>query len=457
MRRSGVGTNSMKRVVLFLCAVITLAGTAGLLPESARSQPATGNPGQSRFQPIVFVDLSQYRSESPDSSILECSYQLYNFGLPFEKQGSDYVAEYEIAVLVRDRRGDQVAADVKSRSAVVADADRIRSRFDFRTSQVRFTLPPDRYVVSFELRSKQGAVLAVREMKTELRDYSSALPKLSGVLLAQSIDSVAAGTSVFSKGGIQVIPSVVRAFGGDDTTQIRYYFELYGDPADSERLILETILRHASQGLVWRDTTHMSLVSPVSREVRSIPIRDLPAGAYMLELFLRGRRNKKIDERIEPFTILLSAEGMLRNEWKSMVQLLSYIAGGSEIRSMRELESPQERKEAFDQFWLKRDPTPGSPDNETKEEFYRRVQHANTHFTHARRDGWKTDRGRIYIIHGQPDFIDDQPYAPDRLPYQVWHYYSVGDYLQFRFVDENEDGDYRLQFPYDGRGQRPEF
>lgn len=47
--------------------------------------------------------------------------------------------------------------------------------------------------------------------------------------------------------------------------------------------------------------------------------------------------------------------------------------------------------------------------------------------------------------------------SPDALPYQIWHYYREGAYRRFTFVDENEDGDYRLQFPYDGLNQRPDF
>ena len=73
------------------------------------------------------------------------------------------------------------------------------------------------------------------------------------------------------------------------------------------------------------------------------------------------------------------------------------------------------------------------------------------------REGWRSDRGRIYIQYGEPDQIDDYPVAAGGRPYQLWHYYSHGAYRKFTFVDEYEDGDYRLQFPYDGLNQRPDF
>ena len=71
--------------------------------------------------------------------------------------------------------------------------------------------------------------------------------------------------------------------------------------------------------------------------------------------------------------------------------------------------------------------------------------------------GWRTDRGRIYVKHGEPDEIDDYPFAPNSHPYQEWHYYHGGRYRKFTFLDENEDGDYRLIYPYDGLNLTPDF
>ena len=82
---------------------------------------------------------------------------------------------------------------------------------------------------------------------------------------------------------------------------------------------------------------------------------------------------------------------------------------------------------------------------------------ANRMFTIMNLDGWRTDRGRILITFGEPDQIDDYPFVANRWPYQEWHYYQQGRYRKFVFVDINEDGDYRLQYPYDGLNQRPDF
>jgi len=76
-----------------------------------------------------------------------------------------------------------------------------------------------------------------------------------------------------------------------------------------------------------------------------------------------------------------------------------------------------------------------------KEEYYRRIEYANAHFSVVS-PGWKSDRGRIYILYGRPDEIERHPMEIGLKPYEIWHYYSSSH--TFYFVDENGYGDYRL-------------
>ena len=112
---------------------------------------------------------------------------------------------------------------------------------------------------------------------------------------------------------------------------------------------------------------------------------------------------------------------------------------------------------AFNKFWESKDPDPTTEINELKIRFYYRINVANRLFTVMRREGWRTDRGRVLIQFGEPDQIDDYPFNTEGRPYQIWHYYDDSPYRRFTFIDENENGDYRLIFPYDGLNQRPDF
>jgi GWxTD domain-containing protein len=83
---------------------------------------------------------------------------------------------------------------------------------------------------------------------------------------------------------------------------------------------------------------------------------------------------------------------------------VAYIIAPEERRAFTGLKDDAERDEFVRQFWLRRDPTPRTEDNEFKEEHYRRIAYANVHFA-SKLPGWKTDRGRVYIVQGPPDEI----------------------------------------------------
>jgi GWxTD domain-containing protein len=96
---------------------------------------------------------------------------------------------------------------------------------------------------------------------------------------------------------------------------------------------------------------------------------------------------------------------------------VAYIIDDRERQAFVGLQSDAERQQFIEQFWLRRDPTPGTAGNEFKEEHYRRLDYANKHFGTSQVDGWQTDRARFYIILGPPDEIDSHPGK-----YEQWSY-----------------------------------
>jgi len=121
-----------------------------------------------------------------------------------------------------------------------------------------------------------------------------------------------------------------------------------------------------------------------------------------------------------------------------------YIINDEERDAFERLTTDEEREHFIEQFWKRRDPTPGTPANEFKEEHYRRIAYANEHFNgDPATPGWATDRGRIYIVFGPPDEIDD--HASDNPPYQQWRYRhiaEIGDDVIVRFIADGT-GEYR--------------
>ncbi len=150
---------------------------------------------------------------------------------------------------------------------------------------------------------------------------------------------------------------------------------------------------------------------------------------------------------------------MSRTYKKWLNQDVVYIITPEEKAAFKQLSNDEERDQFIEQFWLRRDPTPDTPENEFKEEHYRRIAYANEHFA-AGIPGWKTDRGRIYIIWGPADQIESHPTGGtyDRpqeegggttstYPFEDWRYRyleGVGQNINLEFVDPCSCGDYHL-------------
>jgi GWxTD domain-containing protein len=136
-----------------------------------------------------------------------------------------------------------------------------------------------------------------------------------------------------------------------------------------------------------------------------------------------------------------------------------WIITPEEMAAFKQLSNDEERDAFIEQFWLRRDPTPDTPENEYKEEHYRRIAYANEHFASGI-PGWRTDRGRIYIMWGPPDEIDAHPSggtyerpieegggSTSTYPFEDWRYRyleGVGQEVILEFVDVCTCGDYHL-------------
>jgi GWxTD domain-containing protein len=124
---------------------------------------------------------------------------------------------------------------------------------------------------------------------------------------------------------------------------------------------------------------------------------------------------------------------------------VAYIITDEERAAFKKLETDEEREQFIEQFWVRRDPTPGTLANEMKEEHYRRIGYANDRYG-AGIPGWKTDRGRRYIVSGPADEIEAHPGGSGAAglgyPYEVWHYRD-GD-KWYLFTDPTRSGEYRF-------------
>jgi GWxTD domain-containing protein len=159
------------------------------------------------------------------------------------------------------------------------------------------------------------------------------------------------------------------------------------------------------------------------------------------------RRQKAIQKEMEsPYKKWLSEE-------------VPYIITSEERAAFKKLTTDDEREQFIESFWERRNPNPGSPENEFKEEYYRRIAYANEHYASGIQ-GWRTDRGRIYIMYGPADEVESHPSGGSYLrppeegggetatyPFEQWRYRyidGIGTNIILEFVDPTMSGEYHL-------------
>ena len=146
-------------------------------------------------------------------------------------------------------------------------------------------------------------------------------------------------------------------------------------------------------------------------------------------------------------------------------QDVAYIIVQEEKNAFKALSTDEERAQFIEQFWLRRDPSPDTIENEYREEHYRRIAYTNERFASGR-PGWMSDRGRIYVIHGPPTSIDQSRMGgtynrtleegggmTSVVAFEKWYYRyieGIGNAVEFEFIDPTFTGEYRLAMhPYE--------
>ena len=143
---------------------------------------------------------------------------------------------------------------------------------------------------------------------------------------------------------------------------------------------------------------------------------------------------------------------------KWLTEDVAYIITDEERAAFQNLRTDEEREQFVEQFWQRRDPTPGTVENEMKQEHYRRIAYANQNFAGGIA-GWKTDRGRVYIVYGPPDEKESHPSGGTyrkpategggtitTVPFEQWlyrHIDGIGDNIVVEFVDPQKTGEFR--------------
>lgn len=420
----------MKHFAVFIFLFLLLSGRlSAQVEESFRQQ---------QFLPGSFLaELLCFADRDTGTTRIDMFVQVGYDALTFVKTDSGFSASYDLTIAVVDSADSVVMEKNWTESILCASFDASVAAGAANVSQRSGAVPPGKYTVSIQLHDTQSDRTAtIRKIVT--------VPILNGPGLSMS--NIMLLSRYQEMGGRKtIVPSISSNMG---TVQNGFYvfLEAYNH-SGYDSLHVETAVRSRNPPVESTHDTVLNLQTGRNDVFLRIDNTRLPVGDYALKVSMAGMRdtNDVLAEVTRSFMIRWSGMPLSVNSLDAAIEQFAYIAKHSELDSLREAPTVEEKQRLFLEFWRRRDPNPNTPKNERMEEYYSRVDYANRHFTHVR-EGWKTDMGMVYIVLGPPSNVDRHPMEMGSKPYEIWSYYDRNQ--AFVFVDDLGFGDYRLITPY---------
>jgi GWxTD domain-containing protein len=301
--------------------------------------------------------------------------------------------------------------------------------------------------------------------KVTLNSLGTDKASISDIQLASRIITRSQNTkSLFYKNTMEVFPHPIGVFG-QNIPMLFFYAELYNLKADttSSDFILNEQVVNSYGVKVYEKTKKVNRVNDSIVEVGAVNITKFPSGSYslILNLFaensLSGIASSKKFYLFNPgvedtFQIAVGDYNVLSSEFGiySLEECDAHfarcepIALPDEIDQYENLEGVESKREFLFNFWKIRDNIPETPKNEAKEEYMKRISLVDVRYKTFSRQGYKTDRGRVYLQYGEPDEIELHPNDYDKKPHEIWYYHSIEGGVLFVFGDITGYADYEL-------------
>lgn len=414
----------------------------------------------------IKIDTSSFLGDDK-KTYQEVYYKIPYKNLSIKTVGDKSRVEFEINTNIIDDKGIEIE---KRSSKHYADIDTSKSLYiDYRSAilQSAFSLSPGKYLMNIELIDLNSEYRENFKETIEVLSFANSNLNISDIQFAGLIDVSQNTQSPFYKNGLLVIPNPSRVYGASNMF-VRFYAEIYNlqlAPANNDSgktyFVKYTIYDNVGKiaGKYPKKKFTKCGTNCVLRDAISIGF--LKDGVYKLEVKVIDNLNSQEAVRTGKFIITglstpLDISSAKQNDEaytiidigniSEMIDQTQYIDYDGELKNINELSDDAKRK-FLKNFWMKRDSNPQTPENEDMIEYYERVRYANEHFKEAKREGWKTDRGRIYIKFGEPSEIESNPPQMGSRANDIWYYHSGGNIkanMKFIFADLKGYGRYEL-------------
>jgi GWxTD domain-containing protein len=335
--------------------------------------------------------------------------------------------------------------------------------------QQRFLLPNGEYTADIQIRDLNDQATPFKASETIDINYPSETISVSGIELIESYTK-SENPGILTKSGYDLVPYIMNFFPGN-VDKLTFYSEIYNTNkvfGTDEKYLLSTFIETYETAKLYGEMLKIKkeTAKPVNVLFGEFDISTLPSGNYNIVIEVRDKNNQVValnkmffqrdKPGLEAPTVDLSnvsIENTFVNRMTNVdtladdIRSLYPISSESERQYVRTLIKRRELKsmqQYFYSFWVTRSST--NPEGAWLL-YAQEVDKVNAAYSTKIRRGYETDRGRVYLQYGPPNSMVQSLGEPSAYPYEIWHYYNIGNQKNKKFVFCNTDlvtNDYSL-------------
>jgi GWxTD domain-containing protein len=290
-------------------------------------------------------------------------------------------------------------------------------------------------------------------------------PCLSDIEIARSIrSSPEKSESPFYKNTLIVEPHPSLIFN-NNTPALFFYTELYNLQSEGGyqlKYFVSDLEQNPLSALKAKVVSKNRTVNP-SVEFGMLNVGLLPSGNYNFHVQILSNSGQLITENQKKFYVFQEQDMVVKqslvqkDEFNSSpfsqmdstdvqheFEYIRYLIK-EEIKPVySQMKNLTQKRQFLFQFWKVYDVDPITQNQGFRQEYFNRIRYSNERFRAFKVEGWKTDRGRVYMLYGQPSDVEAHPNESDRYPYEIWYYNQIQNGVKFIFADLESHNNYRL-------------
>jgi GWxTD domain-containing protein len=440
-------TNGLKRsVVILLMLVITCSFSFAQ---------------QNKF--FINADFANFRYDK-SSTYLEFYYSFNQSQFKIVKTGNDYNAAAIITLLIKSKKNDSIVLANKWKNPMKITDTSLTALDKPLTGVQGFKLPFGEYtahVICYD----ENNLRSVDSLQIDLKSFMDPDKlTLSDVQLSSQIQQIPKDEkNIFYKNTLEVIPHPNGVFGIGLPIMFIYLEEYNLNMIKSDSFKFQAQVLDVSSSVIKKNVKDKKKTAESGVEVSTINCSDIPSGVYIIKCIISDLKDSTINAvsakkfyvynpQVAPAKALTKSSSMLTNEYAVMTEAelnhefetVKYIAFNQEKDEYSKLTSLESKRVFMLNFWNNRDRDDDPTQNIMKDKYQKNLKYVNQNYKTGKKEGWKTDRGRVYLMYDAPDEIERHPNESDSKPYEIWDYHNLEGGVQFVFIDKSGMGDYIL-------------